>query len=469
MRLNPWVGIASIAMVSPLFAASVVDFTVEVAPYNPAYVTAWKAGTPIAFAPGSPADGQQFVVGDIITWDVVVALDPTGAHEQPGHPSNGFRPYGVSNIVFNLELLDQNDLPVNTGQYFSAINDGTGTDPIAAAAFAASFSVTGRGPGRLIDQILDTTPPHGGPNLGLSTPPTLMQSEGKLLGQGAGYTEWVRSGGNATRTTAGIGLVTLPDTAQTAGLGVVPVCEGQIDTTNMAPGVYKLKVVPGAGINVLRGDIPFFLFNNAEAFAVAANQVFGSVITFTLTTEPDCEAPQLLSATSVRTHGNGVGPMALPLNLVGAPSVESRDGGPQQIVLVYDKPIAAADGLLDTEVSLSVGQLAGVPVMNGEVLTINLTGVPDISCLALTINGITCAEGGLTAPEHLIRVMARKGDINGNGVVNVADIGLVKSFSGTAVGINNFRADLNLNGVINVSDIGVVKSLSGGLGAPLCP
>ncbi|MEP0844841.1 MAG: hypothetical protein HRF43_19240 [Phycisphaerae bacterium] len=470
MNTVRWAAAASLCWAGQVFAASIVNFQVELAPYNAAYVQAWKSGARIMFPPGSPASGQEFLVGSIITWDVVVALDPNGLHNQPGHPSHNFKPYGLANIVFNLELQDANGAKVNTGQFYSAINNGTGGDPVAAAAFALSFNYAARGPGRIIDQVSDLTPPNGGPNLPLFTYPTLVASEGKLLGQGAGYTQWRRTAaGNAVITIPGVGLVTLPNGSP--GLGLVPICEGQLDTSNMAPGTYQLKVVPGAGVNVLRGDYPDFMSNDKDAFAVAANEVYGSTISFTLTTTPPgCqEPPVIVGAASVRTHGSGVGPLALPINLAGPVTVEPRDGGPQQIVVTYDQAIAPSDGTLDTEVTLSTGTLNGVPVIADHTLTIPVTGVADATCLAVTISGITCQQGGAVAPPSVLRLIAQKGDVNGNGVVNSTDIAITKSRSGLAVTEATAGTDVNLSGAINSTDIAIVKSLSGGPVAPACP
>jgi len=63
--------------------------------------------------------------------------------------------------------------------------------------------------------------------------------------------------------------------------------EGQIDTSQLANGTYVLKLTPGAGHNVLRGDVDLATAPPAgspevQAFAVPANQVVGDTITFVI-------------------------------------------------------------------------------------------------------------------------------------------------------------------------------------------
>ena len=71
------------------------------------------------------------------------------------------------------------------------------------------------------------------------------------------------------------------------GLGVVPVTEGQIDTSLMEPGTYILRVIPAGGINVLRGDVDLTLGPPPMySFAVATNAAIGDEISFVLVPEP---------------------------------------------------------------------------------------------------------------------------------------------------------------------------------------
>jgi hypothetical protein len=137
----------------------------------------------------------------------------------------------------------------------------------------------------VIDTLIAATGrPQGGPFLGgpgwpldaQGKPPknarTYPTAEpGKLIGMGAGYYQWVREAGSGN-TTPGIGLA--------SGFGTLPLFEGQMDTSNLPVGTYILKVIPGEGVNVLRGDISLGV--NQNAFATAADSTAGSEIRFIL-------------------------------------------------------------------------------------------------------------------------------------------------------------------------------------------
>jgi hypothetical protein len=222
------------------------------------------------FTPGSQVDGQVYRVGDVITWDVVLGV--SGIHAQPGHPANGHAVYGAANIVYDLELKRSGTggsfFPVPEATFFSSAQPGR------PAAFAMSYDVGGNGPGRLQDPAS-----MGGPYLDVHLYPR-DRGDGRLAGMGAGYSAWDTSGFG--KRTAGVGMDTLPNGSP--GLGVVPITEGQINTSLMQPGFYVLSVNPAGGNNVLRGDLDLTV--DQYAFAVAANEVRGDTISFTLLPEP---------------------------------------------------------------------------------------------------------------------------------------------------------------------------------------
>ncbi len=502
MRMVKLAGVVSALLAAHVFAASTVTFTLELSAYDDSYRTAWKSRVwnpatkswttpPAYFTPGNPDDDQVFHVGDIITWDLKVAVDPEGAHETDpaGGPGHGYKPNGLANLVFNLQLEDTSgglitsfaggSAPWVLDQqgFFSAINDNTGGDPDRKAAFALSFNCAdptlGRGPGRAIDQLNDTTPPNGGPDLGgpldaegkgTFTYPSVVG--GSLLGQGCGYQRWYRYYSNKTlNTTPGVAMEYFYQfnnpTPQT-GLGVVPICEGQLNTKDMAPGTYVLRAVPGAGINVLRGDVDLVAYSSASvaSFAVGANVVQQDTITFTLQPPVVCTNPVLASAVSRRIHGGAVS-YDIPLT-IGAPgtnaAAECRQGGPQQIVLTYDQDIAGAPA-----VTLSAGTLNGAPIVSGNTLTINITpgSVPDQSCLAIGVSGITDLTGQCAANAADLRLAFMYGDVNNSRSVTALDIGLVKAQSGKPVDATNYKMDVNCSNSITALDIGLVKAQSG--------
>lgn len=274
-----------VALLTSIFAtqalgASRIAYSLELGGKNNR--DAWKAGSRVAYTRGTSADGQVFYTGDV-NLNYAVVMEASGIHSQPGHPSDGKEIFGAANLVFNLELLDANDQPVTNAIFLSTINDGTGSDPLAAAAFSLSF--TNFGVGRLIDPTS-----LGGPRLEpIFTYPTNPPSSGKLIGMGAGFKEWVRTGSGITMP--GVGMVTVPPPpsnptgARRTGFGIVPIAEGQIRIADMTPGTYKLRVSAGNGNNVLRGDLDMVAATNRPAFAVAAND-WSTPYTQTFVVEP---------------------------------------------------------------------------------------------------------------------------------------------------------------------------------------
>lgn len=279
-------GVALLAVLAAqAMGASRITYSLDLGGNNSAQQ--WKSGTRVPYVRGNKPDGQEFYSGYLL--DYAVILEASGVHSQPGHASDNKEIFGAANVVFNLELLDANDQPVTDAIFKSTINDGQGSDPLAASAFAVGFTFNPSLPGRLIDP---TT--LGGPRLEpIFTYPTAPPGSGKLIGMGAGFKEWIRTGAGITMP--GVGMATVPpppsnpNGARRNGLGVVPIAEGQIDISNLAPGTYKLRVSAGAGNNVLRGDLDMVAATNRPAFAVAANEVAPAVTrTFVVTPDEPC-------------------------------------------------------------------------------------------------------------------------------------------------------------------------------------
>lgn len=272
--------LAVAALTGQALGGSRMAFTLELGGNN--HAADWKSGIRTPYTRGNPADGQVFYIGELLNYAVV--LEASGVHDQPGHDSHGKEIYGAANIVFNIELVDSSNNDVSwpsssQPRFVSTINNMEGSDPLAPTSFTLSF--LNFGVGRLIDRIA-----QGGPRMEpIYTYPTQPVLESKLIGMGAGYKEWVRSG--QTAVVPGVGMVTMPNGS--AGFGVVPIAEGQIDISDLTPGAtYTLRVIPGNGNNVLRGDLNMAQATNRPAFAVAVNETVGDEITFTVTDQAPC-------------------------------------------------------------------------------------------------------------------------------------------------------------------------------------
>lgn len=263
----PSIVLLTILTAAPVRADSYVRHTLELGGDN--HADNWEAGQPAYFTPGQPGDGQEFPVAQPITWDLV--LEAWGTNSANGRPI-----YGLANIVFSLELrMGSPTGPLaESVNWFSSIHDGDGGDAQHNAAFALSYNIAGNGPGTVTDPLT-----HGGPFLSVHSYP--VQEGARLKVMGAGYFPFLTTGEPAEISTPGVGMSLLPNGQR--GAGVVPVAEGQIDTSGLSPGVYYLLVLPGMGVNVIKEEA---VVEGNRSFAVRADVTLGDEIMFVLTPEP---------------------------------------------------------------------------------------------------------------------------------------------------------------------------------------
>jgi Dockerin type I domain len=73
-------------------------------------------------------------------------------------------------------------------------------------------------------------------------------------------------------------------------------------------------------------------------------------------------------------------------------------------------------------------------------------------------NLLKISQRSLTRMAALVNVFPVPGDVNGDGVVNCADLDIVKASFGKKIGQLGFdpRADVNGDGVVNVLDLSAV-------------
>ncbi len=181
------------------------------------------------------------------------------------------------------------------------------------------------------------------------------------------------------------------------------------------------------------------------------------------TTQIQPEAPALLSAYSVKTHG-AAGDLAIHLPLDGGGS-EPRTGGPTRIVVTFDQDVYGSGGPILDDVSLSAGIVDDVTIDGNEV-TVDLSGVPDATVLTVTFPGIVNDVGLPSEDELCIRVLA--GDVNGDGLVSVTDMVAVRNMLNQPVTARNCHIDVNADGSVSVTDMVAVRN---NLGASVgnCP
>ncbi len=163
-----------------------------------------------------------------------------------------------------------------------------------------------------------------------------------------------------------------------------------------------------------------------------------------------------LRVVSRKTHGPA-GTFDIDLAQSGPSATECRSSGPAgnyQLVVAFVNPITAVAG---ATVSSGTGTVDSVSAAGNQV-TINLSGVPSNTTVAVTLNGV---NDGTTTGTATVRLPVLVGDTTGDSVVNSADATQARTNSGQVTDGNNFRTDVNADGTVNSADATLVRRNSG--------
>ena len=170
---------------------------------------------------------------------------------------------------------------------------------------------------------------------------------------------------------------------------------------------------------------------------------------------PVCASP--VTCVSRKMHGDT--PYDVPLPLVGLRGIECRagqgaGGTDHQIVATFSSPVTVGSAA----VTSGTGSVVGSPIVAGNVVTINLTGVTNAQTIMITLNNVS---DGVNTANVVVPMGVLQGDTSGNGAVSSTDVTQTKAQSGHAVSSSNFREDAVVNGSINGTDVSAVKAKSG--------
>jgi hypothetical protein len=484
-------GIVACLICAPLMAQSVISYEIHLGGDN--HYLAWENFENPAFTPGTLTDGAVFDCDVIdcttLTWDVTVMV--AGLHS-----TDGFDTHGAANLVFDLELQDNQGQLVEGVIFHSTINDGEldglrGSimdDPLEMAAFCLVFgqdansAIAGAGPpdapGRAFDDEASGGPymrraqfptvgTHGGGRIDQAGnwihggTPAAGLSNGKLIGMGCGYPQFnaVENGGPAT---AGVGIDPWEFNPSSfsceRGLGYLTIFEGQMDITQLCGGDYTLVLTASAGNNIMPGSYDC-QFGTATAFAQPADQVVGDLLTFTKLGICD-PPPQIVAWRSVRDHGPECGELAIELDPSiesGCPVTEPRQGGIQRIEIDFESD--ATSFYMPNQAILSGGtaSIANEALVNGGTrLVLDIDGSTDQTCYHIDLSPSFYAwEGDM---DCLVATLA--GDTNNDCIVSSLDRAQGKAGSGPYVP-DNPRLDVNTDCIVSALDRAFLKAMSG--------
>jgi N-acetylneuraminic acid mutarotase len=164
------------------------------------------------------------------------------------------------------------------------------------------------------------------------------------------------------------------------------------------------------------------------------------------------QVPMAQSAFSQKTHG-AAGTFDVPLPLTGNVGIECRSGGATsdyQMIINFATTVTVGSA----SVTSGTGSVSSFSV-SGSQVTVNLTGVTNIQRITVTLFNV---NDGTHMGNVPVSMGVLVGDVNGNAVVNAADVALTKSQVGMPVGSSNFRGDVNANGTISATDVAQVKA-----------
>jgi hypothetical protein len=189
------------------------------------------------------------------------------------------------------------------------------------------------------------------------------------------------------------------------------------------------------------------------------NIVPAGTLTFTIGS-PACS---VVSQVSRKSHG-AAGSFDVNLPLTGTPGIECRSGGPSNdhtIVVTFFGNVTV-NGTPQAAVTLGTGMIGsdgnsngGMVGVSGNTVTIPLTSVANAQTINVTLYDVNYGAGNMNL---VIPMGVLVGDTTGNGMVNSSDITQTKSKVGQALTVSNFREDVTTGGVINAADVSLVKA-----------
>ena len=195
---------------------------------------------------------------------------------------------------------------------------------------------------------------------------------------------------------------------------------------------------------------------------------------YTITYDPDSEAPSILQWASVK--GEGASRAALPL-ASGAPVSEPRVGGLAHLVATFSEPLdptsfdavsisLTAFDATGTEVAVPTTAIAAALTLGGTGAEITFTpALPSGLRYCIRVVGATDAAGNsLVASTARIDIAVAVGDVTGDQRTNVTDFGAISTQMGIEVDRAvplEVRCDLDGNGVVNMLDLSLAMAANG--------
>jgi hypothetical protein len=166
---------------------------------------------------------------------------------------------------------------------------------------------------------------------------------------------------------------------------------------------------------------------------------------------------KLLCASSRKSQGGKNFDVDLPLT--GKFGVECRSGGAQGNFTLVLRFTNKVNSVGSASVTTGVGSVSGTPTINGNTMTVNLTGVANAQKIVVTVSDVTDAYGR-TLAKATVPVGILLGDVDGNKTVDSKDVNAVSGKVGAKLS-PNFRDDVNIDGSITQTDVDITQAQVG--------
>lgn len=166
-----------------------------------------------------------------------------------------------------------------------------------------------------------------------------------------------------------------------------------------------------------------------------------------------------LTATAFSRKQHGGIPYSLPLNatvpVTGAVTVEPRViGSGHNIVFQFGSAVSSVGGVRVVDAAGAAIGSAGAPVIAGNEVGVNLTGIPDARRVNVTLLGVNGSFNTGVSVGFLVS------DVIGSRTIGAQQVSAEKGRAAQAVTASNFLYDINLSGRISAADISGVKARS---------
>ena len=98
----------------------------------------------------------------------------------------------------------------------------------------------------------------------------------------------------------------------------------------------------------------------------------------------------------------------------------------------------------------------GLPTFSGNEMRVPLSAVANQQYVTVAVSNVSATDGG-TGGSGSVRIGFLTGDVSGNRVVTLSDLGLVNAQVAQFVTAGNYLKDVNASGTLTLADKGITN------------